>query len=175
MPDPALLAASERLLESLGWTGVAMVEFRRSPDGRAALMEINPRLWGSVQLAIDSGIDFPALLVDLFHGAPVTPVEARLGVRTRWLLGDLDHLIISLRRPELRNPPQQRVSSVIGAFLRSFVDGSRTEILRWSDPAPFLRDLWQSVRRSGQLMRSSSASRPGTSPPAQEPRARRPL
>ncbi|MFQ5901588.1 MAG: ATP-grasp domain-containing protein, partial [Thermodesulfobacteriota bacterium] len=35
------------LLKSLGWTGVAMVEFRvDSRDGRPKLMEINPRFWG---------------------------------------------------------------------------------------------------------------------------------
>ena len=40
--DPELLAQSERLLEELNWTGVAMIEFRRAPNGRATLMEINP-------------------------------------------------------------------------------------------------------------------------------------
>ena len=51
--------ASEQLLGDLAFHGVAMVEFRRTPDGRAALMEVNPRLWGSLQLAIDaSTIDF---------------------------------------------------------------------------------------------------------------------
>ena len=82
-PDPQLLNWSERLLADLGWSGVAMVEFRRAPDGRAALLEINPRLWGSAQLAIDAGVDFPNLLVDLHLGRPVVAPEPRLGVRTR--------------------------------------------------------------------------------------------
>ena len=101
-PDPELLAGSERLLAELHWTGVAMVEFRRAPTGPAFLMEMNPRLWGSLQLAIDAGVDFPSLLVALHRGAPIPAAQARLGTRTRWLLGDVDHLLICLRRPELR-------------------------------------------------------------------------
>jgi len=79
-PDPKLLAAAERLLAELAFTGVAMVEFRRTPDGRAALMEVNPRLWGSLQLAVDAGVDFASLLVALHRGArPEAPPTPRLG------------------------------------------------------------------------------------------------
>jgi predicted ATP-grasp superfamily ATP-dependent carboligase len=50
-PDPELLRGSERLLADLGFTGVAMVEFSVGrPDGpRLCLLEVNPRLWGSLQ------------------------------------------------------------------------------------------------------------------------------
>ena len=48
------------LLDDLGWHGVAMVEFKRDArDGVPKLMEINGRFWGSLQLAIDAGVDFP--------------------------------------------------------------------------------------------------------------------
>lgn len=140
-PDPALLAHAEALLVALGWTGVAMVEFRRTPDGRAVLMEINPRLWGSVQLAIDAGVDFPALAVALHRGEAIPPVEPLLGVRTRWLLGDVDHLLTALRRPAVRRQTGRGVARVILDFLRSFADGSREEILRADDWRPFLREL----------------------------------
>lgn len=141
VPDPAVLASSERLIESLAWTGVAMVEFRRTPDGRAVLMEMNPRLWGSLQLAIDAGVDFPALLVALQQGeAPETP-EPRIGVRTRWLLGDLDHLLISLRRPRIRRETGATVARLLADFARSFRDGSRLEVLRRDDWRPFVREL----------------------------------
>lgn len=139
--DPALLAASQRLLADLDWTGVAMVEFRRTPEGRAAVMEVNPRLWGSLQLAVDSGVDFPALLISIQRGEPVPTVRARAGVRTRWLLGDLDHLLISLRRPEVRRETGKSVPRLLADFVRSFGDGTRLEILRWDDWQPFLREL----------------------------------
>ena len=145
-PDPELLAGSGRLLAELAWTGVAMVEFRRAPAGGAFLMEVNPRLWGSVQLAIDAGVDFPSLLVALHLGAPIAPVQARLGTRTRWLLGDVDHLLICLRRPELRRQRGTSVFALIRDFLRSFFDGSRLEVLRRDDWRPFLRELRDWIR-----------------------------
>jgi len=140
-PDPELLDWSERLLADLAWSGPAMVEFRRARDGRAALMEINPRLWGSLQLAIDAGVDFPSLFVDLFLGRAVPVVEARLGVRTRWLLGDVEHLLSCLRHSHLRRELDLSVWRLAAGFLASFVDGTRTEIFRPSDLRPFLREL----------------------------------
>lgn len=141
VPDPGLDAAGERLLAGLGWNGVAMLEFRRTPDGRAVLMELNPRLWGSLQLAIDAGVDFPGLLVALHRGGPLPEPRARIGTRTRWLLGDLDHLWIALRRPEMRRALGRTVPVVLWAFLRSFFDGSRLEVLRRDDPRPFWAEL----------------------------------
>jgi protein-tyrosine-phosphatase/predicted ATP-grasp superfamily ATP-dependent carboligase len=56
---PDLLRQSTELMKRLCWHGVAMIEFLRASDGPYWLMEINPRLWGSVGLAIDAGVDFP--------------------------------------------------------------------------------------------------------------------
>jgi predicted ATP-grasp superfamily ATP-dependent carboligase len=140
-PDPELLRDSERLLADLGWTGVAMVEYRRAPDGRAVLMEINPRLWGSLQLAIDSGVDFPVLQLALHRREVCQPRVARVGVRTRWLMGDVDHVLIALRKPrELQSLGKSRWG-VVREFLAGFFDGSQLEVLRLRDPRPFLREL----------------------------------
>lgn len=142
-PDPRLLAASQALIARLGLDGVAMVEFRCSPGEEPALMEINPRLWGSLQLAIDAGIDFPELLWRMHAGRPVPKSDARLGVRTRWLLGDLDHLLIALKRSDMREATGRTRRAVLLDFFRSFGDGSRLEVLRGDDPRPFLRELRQ--------------------------------
>src|SRR5262249_13953596 len=57
----------EALLDALDFEGIAMAEFKN--DGRTAwLIELNARLWGSLQLAIDAGIDFPRLLVEASLG-----------------------------------------------------------------------------------------------------------
>ena len=81
------------LLRALGWEGVAMVEYKRDVhSGEHVLMEVNGRFWGSLQLAIDAGVDFPSLLARVALGEKPAPVTRyRLGVRTRWTLGDLDH------------------------------------------------------------------------------------
>lgn len=99
--DPVLLDHSVRLLAALGWKGVAMVEFKRdTAKGGFKLMEVNGRFWGSLQLAINAGVDFPALLAKTAMGIKVEPVlKYRVGVRLRWLWGDMDSLISVLRTP----------------------------------------------------------------------------
>jgi predicted ATP-grasp superfamily ATP-dependent carboligase len=144
-PDPDLVAQAERLLRHFGWTGVAMVEFKRdSVTGTPYLMEVNGRFWGSLQLAIDAGVDFPRLLLSQASGASVAPVEHyRVGVRRRWWWGEVDHLLARLRRrPEsLALPPDipSRVR-VAADLLTAPFQGVRGEVLRVNDPAPALRE-----------------------------------
>ena len=95
--DPFATDCALRLLNEIGWQGVAMVEFKRDErDGLPKLMEINGRFWGSLQLAVDAGIDFPALLVRSLESVPIHPPSYRTGVRSRWLWGDLDSLLLVL-------------------------------------------------------------------------------
>lgn len=136
--DDMLRAASERLLSHVGWEGPAMVEYRVTPDGRPYLMEINGRLWGSVQLAIDCGIDFPWLMYQSAIGGQTEAVASYVvGRRLRWTLGDLDNLLIQIRQGDSRG----RLRPLAG-FLATFADfKARSEIFRWSDPAPAFREL----------------------------------
>lgn len=102
---PELMETGLRLLAAMHWFGVAMVEFKVDPrDNQPKLMEVNPKFWGSVQLAIVSGVDFPYLLYRLAVGEEVTPIfEYRAGVRCRWLLpGDLLHFLSNPKRFKLR-------------------------------------------------------------------------
>jgi predicted ATP-grasp superfamily ATP-dependent carboligase len=140
--DPALQSAAERILTAAAWTGVAMVEFRIGVDGTPYLMEVNGRFWGSLQLAIDSGIDFPWLLYQVMQGAPVTaPPPYELGRRLRWLLGDFDRLVTELRRSPLG---VRHKAKTLGAFMRSFVDSRcQQEVLRLDDPRPGLAESRQ--------------------------------
>lgn len=54
-----LLVKIRSIFDELIWHGVAMVEFKQDIKGNYWLMEINPRLWGSVALSIDAGVNFP--------------------------------------------------------------------------------------------------------------------
>ncbi|MBV5339636.1 MAG: ATP-grasp domain-containing protein [Deltaproteobacteria bacterium] len=98
--DPEMVKSAEKLLSEVGWKGVAMVEFKRDiRDGKAKLMEINGRFWGSLQLAVSSGVDFPALYLDYyFNNKPFCILDNyRIGHRLKWLLGIMDHLIIRIK------------------------------------------------------------------------------
>jgi predicted ATP-grasp superfamily ATP-dependent carboligase len=84
-----------RLLGPLRWHGVAMLEYKRDLRTRDRfLIEVNGRFWGSLQLAVDAGVDFPYLGFQLALGRrPDVPATFRTGVQNRWLLGDLDNLL----------------------------------------------------------------------------------
>src|SRR6185312_16067486 len=89
-PPEALLRATDTLLSHLRWHGVAMVEFKVAPDGDFRLMEINPRLWGSLPLAVAAGVDFPSGLLRLAQGeAPGPQPHYRRGLYMRHLARDL--------------------------------------------------------------------------------------
>ena len=88
-PPRGMLEASKTLLDALSWHGVAMVEYKLSADGSFALMEINPRLWGSLALAIDAGVDFPRGLWALATGGPLAAQQDyRIGYTTRSVTAD---------------------------------------------------------------------------------------
>lgn len=128
------------LLDALHWHGVAMVEFKRCENSRRLyLMEINARFWGSLQLAIDAGVDFPLLLAKIAAGETPTSVKHRVGVRSRWLLGDLDVLIKVLTKPRASlNLPANFPSR--GRFLWDFLQfwrkDQRDEIWQSDDRKP---------------------------------------
>jgi len=101
--DQALADLAVRFLQQLKWFGVAMVEFKTNPnDGLPYLLEINPRFWGSLQLAIHCGVDFPWLLYQLAMGNEILPVfHYPAGKRYRWLPGDVLHFLTNRRRWEI--------------------------------------------------------------------------
>lgn len=98
-----------KLMEALEWHGVAMVEFKMDDkDNTPKLMEINPRFWGAIHLAIHSGIDFPYLLIRTALGEDVGFVNNyREGIKCRWLFtGDLRHLESVFRYREIASVPR---------------------------------------------------------------------
>ena len=142
---PELVGKSVALLEAFGWSGVAMVEYKRdAASGTPYLMEINGRFWGSLQLAVDAGVDFPRLLAELALGQdPGASSGYRVGVRSRWWWGDVDHLLARLRgSPATLSLPVDAPSRgrAIAAFLVPWRPGEHCEILRLSDPIPFFRE-----------------------------------
>ena len=94
--DPELLEMATTLLRALNWYGVAMVEFKLDPrDNTPKLMEINPRFWGSLELANAAGTNFPYLLYQMAMGDEVKPqFDYPAGIRCRWLVpGDILHFL----------------------------------------------------------------------------------
>lgn len=95
--DPKLEAYGRSMLDALRWHGVAMVEFRRdSGDGEYKLMEVNPKFWGSLDLALAAGADFPGDLCEMALGKRLRySGRYRRNLRFHWPFsssGELFHL-----------------------------------------------------------------------------------
>ncbi len=141
--DPELRATAQKLLGAVDWHGVAMVEFRITPEGEAYLMEVNTRFWGSLQLAIDSGVDFPLMLAKAQLGQPVSSNEGyRTDQRLRWLLGDLDSLYLYLKG---RHRWTQKVMRLI-SFLSIRFRAQKHEVNRLHDLLPAWLEFKQYLR-----------------------------
>lgn len=102
--DPMTKKYASNLLREINWHGIAMVEFKTDPrDGIPKLMEINPRFWGSMDLAFVSGVNFPYLLYLLSQKREIAQPEYKTGVRCRWLFpGDIAHFISNPERFNLK-------------------------------------------------------------------------
>lgn len=132
---------SQQLLRALAWHGVAMIEYRERPDGELVFLEVNGRFWNSLPLAVAAGVDFPRLLVELASTGDVLPQPPyRVGVRCRWWLGDVRHLLQVWHGPPRGYPvPFPGRMASLAAFLTPR-PGTVHDNFTWSDPAPELGD-----------------------------------
>ena len=90
------MASGKELLDALNWHGVAMVEFKREErTGHLYLMEINPKFWGSLDLALASGVNFPVLDVCMALGEDIPYSEDyQVGLKFYWPLdGEIRHIL----------------------------------------------------------------------------------
>ena len=144
-------AAGLALLAELDWHGPAMVEFKRDErDGELKLMEINPRFWGSLPLAICAGVDFPALYYRLAIGDPPEPVnEYDVGVGCHVLRGEASYLH-SVARYDFEYVERPSLLGETAAVVHSCFEEPRFDYLSLDDPEPIVRDLWNTAGLVGE-------------------------
>jgi D-aspartate ligase len=151
LPDVAELG--REVVERLGLTGVAKLDFKRDGGGRLHLLEINPRfnLWhypGAI-----AGVNLPALVYADLTRRERPPVAAHPR-HVAWV----DPL------QDLRAARAAGVAPL--AWLRFLARCRAVCGLAWADPAPFLRGkLWGAVRRRAvsrfRAGRAAPTARPG--------------
>jgi predicted ATP-grasp superfamily ATP-dependent carboligase len=92
--DPRVKEYGVRLLDELGWHGVANIEFKLDKgDGKFKLMEINPKIWASIEVAIKAGVDFPYLLCKMANGVQLNYSEKyNRHLKFHWLSRELGHV-----------------------------------------------------------------------------------
>jgi predicted ATP-grasp superfamily ATP-dependent carboligase len=97
-PPDGLVESSRRLLAAIGWRGIFDLEFLELADGRHATIDLNPRVYGSMALAIAAGANLPAIWVGLLRGDRRAPILARPGVHYRWEEGEVRAVLRAVLR-----------------------------------------------------------------------------
>jgi predicted ATP-grasp superfamily ATP-dependent carboligase len=139
-----IYAPSVRLVTALGLQGLCEVEFRRDADDRPLLMEINARLAGPIETALQSGIDFPLMIWQWATGLPVDRVEGyETGVRMRWLRGDMRWLRDNYRR--VGRPDSMSRSRGLWTFATEFGRTPHYDCLDRRDLGPVMAELRSTV------------------------------
>ncbi len=128
---------AEELVREIELEGYSEVEFRRDSAGKAYLMEINPRLSASVEVAVRAGVDFPYLLYQWANGEKIDRIESyQPGIWMRYLAGDIVTTVQALLqrgRPGV-DPPARAVLD----FCTAFFTPTGYDYLEWRDPLPAL-------------------------------------
>lgn len=128
--DTELREVGKSLLTGLRWHGVAMVEFKRSDrDGEYYLIEVNPKFWGSLDLAVQSGCNFPVWVLAHItnHGLEIPPTY-KIGTLYQWVVPN--GIKSFIRYPEYRS-----------TFLRHLLDYQVKKDVLANDPLPTLAGL----------------------------------
>lgn len=134
--DAQIKEYSINLLKSIGWKGVAEIEFILNDEGKPLLLEVNPRFWMPLNLAIKSGVDFPYIMYDLAMGKNLDPVKVyKYGFKYRWVLPD--EILWLLQTPH-------KVRG-IKEFLNFWDKNTCYGILSIKDPMPTVGVLLQSL------------------------------
>jgi len=148
----ALQAQSIALLRHIGWEGVAMVEYRwDAATGRAVLMEINGRYWGSFPLAVQCGVGFGLLSYALESGLAMPALPPVRGAqRCRMVSTELKRLVRICLQPDRivdRTFPVRPLAE-ISRFVRDyFRPGVGYYVWQAQDPQPFFTDVKNLLRK----------------------------
>jgi predicted ATP-grasp superfamily ATP-dependent carboligase len=138
-PNPLMKEWTIKLLKNIKWDYVAMVEFKLDKkDNTPKLMEINGRFWGSLELAVSSGVDFPYLLYQANFCDTVDPVfNFNIGHKCRWLKGDIEHLKLVFESPNFGRTYKMRV---LLDFLKLYERNMSYDSLKREDPRPGIHE-----------------------------------
>jgi hypothetical protein len=92
------------------------------------LVDINPRVYGSLPLAVAAGANLPAIYCALLQGYDVPWTAGRAGVRYRWIEGDVRHLVAAAR--------DRQMSWATAARMLRPHRGTAHSVTQWTDPRP---------------------------------------
>ena len=147
-----LLEFTEALLSSAGFEGLAMTEFRLDPASQQArILEVNGRPWGSMQLPVHCGLNYPLHAIEWYANqkAPPRSLAYEEGITCRWLAADLTHLkkVIAGKPKDWPLPYPPRLQTIV-KMAAPWYPGLRYDDISLSDPWPGLVGLANWVREN---------------------------
>lgn len=137
--DGALVEHAVKLLQGLGFVGLAMVEFK---GGK--LLEINPRVWGSFPLTYKCGAPLARDYVRASLGEELPLVQGpgyKTGVRMQFVLNDGLACLGYLRQGQ----PGRGLRGLVDLLNPRVKDG----MFSFDDPKPFFRYLKNALGKGG--------------------------
>ena len=158
-PPAGLGVRVSALLRRIGWRGIFELEYLETGAGHLAAIDLNPRPFGWMTLAVAAGANLPAIWCDELTAGTSIAATGRPGVRYRWEEADLAHFAWQVRRGRLRQA---------AAVLRPHRDVVHAHFSR-ADPAPLAARAaslgWATARRvaarvAGEARRHSNADAP---------------
>jgi predicted ATP-grasp superfamily ATP-dependent carboligase len=146
--DDAIRSAGRAILKGLKFNGPCLVEFTRGDDGAVRLVNVIPRLWGSLALAMHAGVNVPWLVTRLARCDEVEPGQiSRPGVVWRWVVGDLEVLAQRLgrllSRVEGRGVIRRRAAGLRELLELRDLWQARPDVFELDDPLPSALELKQ--------------------------------
>lgn len=128
---PELEKLATQLLTGIGYTGMAEVEFMFDPKhSRFEFLEVNPRIWGWLNLSIFAGVDIPYVVYADLVGEAYSAGRFNEGIKWMHLATDLPTVMGEIFHGRLS----------FWDYLSS-IRGSRDTVFCLNDPLPFLAEL----------------------------------
>jgi carbamoyl-phosphate synthase large subunit len=82
--EPDIISYCEQIIRELQLHGNIGIQVKRSAAGEFLLLEINPRVQGTISAALGAGINLPVLAIKQELGVPVMPQELKVKWGTRF-------------------------------------------------------------------------------------------
>ncbi len=135
-PQRDLELTIARVLNRIGWQGIFQADFVEHING-LYLIDLNPRIYTSLMLAVRAGANLPAIWVSLLLGRTLPSLEYRLGVRYRMEQHDVRALVWALTHGQ------------VSAALKGALPRRKTvhAVFSLSDPMPSVTNALKLVER----------------------------
>jgi len=129
--DRKLVKQSTTLLDHIDWHGPYQTEWILDPrDNKYKIIELNPKMWGTLELAIRSGVNIPEMTVRIALKEEIEPVRHYdIGTKKFWPLSTLQN---TKREPNIRR-------MIMSCWVLELID--------LKDPKPDIYDITSTLRK----------------------------